>query len=91
MTNKTECKSYTLDNLRNAFKSFEQIEAEIHALIVSNAKDLIDGKAIDISDLARSYRAYEMVQERHERAVQSYEAHQERCRCEIPADMEEMF
>lgn len=92
MATKTkECKSYTLNALRNASKSFEASEQEIREKIISTAKNLIDGGGIDPDSFAGSFRVYEMVRDRYDRAVSDYERHQERCLCEIPADLEDIF
>lgn len=91
ITKTKECTSYTVNALRNASKSFESIEQEIRDQIIATAKNLLEGGSIDPDKFAGSFRAYEMVRDRYESARDSYERHQERCLCEIPADLDDLF
>ena len=86
-----ECASYAINGIRNAYKSFTEIDEEIRAKIINTAKGLIDGKDFDISDFAGSFRVRECVENRFNDAVDSYIRHQDRCHCTIPEDILEIF
>ena len=86
-----ECQNVHAVLLRKASRDLNAIESEIQGKILAAAKNLLDGGYVNPLDFAGSFRVYEMIIERFDNTRDGYMAHQERCLCDIPDDLDELF
>lgn len=91
MAKKTECESYTLDALRNAWKSLDRSEQDIEIGIREIAKNLIESKPMNYDMLASNFRGYEFAKDRFDSAYESYCNHQDRHGCAVPEDIDQII